>query len=342
MKGRVQHFRSSIDATEQPCVVCATDGSSTSKPLIVEVSPNGTDLPGGMRIAEDIASTAAEHGRQCIVLRPTGRGPGTVYQNYGEVDLLEALEHVCARYPVDRRRISITGVSMGGAAVWYLISHYPDLFAAAAPVCGYCDYRLWEEPSWRSRSAVFLAENLLHTPVWIVHGEWDRAVGGGQAAFSNRWAAENASQFFKARNGGVHRGGIMGETSVELQVADDAELSRETRLGRNLILYGNRGTNAILAEYGERIPVRFAEGCLELLDRRYEADGVAAFALFPHPENPDRCVAVHGGACPDAVCWGSHLDMMLLPDYLVYARGEVLDWGFWNGEWRFAERGHRP
>jgi hypothetical protein len=29
-------------------------------------------------------------------------------------------------------------------------------------------------------------------------------------------------------------------------------------------------------------------------------------------------VAVHGGATPDAVTWGSHLDMQLLPDYIAY------------------------
>ena len=37
----------------------------------------------------------------------------------------------------------------------------------------------WEEPSWRARSAILLLENLRHTGIWIVHGAWDRAVGGG-------------------------------------------------------------------------------------------------------------------------------------------------------------------
>lgn len=63
-------------------------------------------------------------------------------------------------------------------------------------------------------------------------------------------------------------------------------------------------------------------------------DRVAAFVVFPHPENPERYVAVHGGATPDAISWGSHLAMHLLPDYIVYARGEMIDWGFWNNEWK--------
>ena len=191
--GELQYYHSKVDGKLHPYAVCATDKTDEPKPLILEVSPGAlSDLTGAVALTEEIAVIGAKHGHSCVVLRPTGHGPGSMYQNYGEVDVLEAIEHVASHYIIDRDRITITGSSMGGAAVWYLISHYPDLFAGAAPFCGYCDYRLWEkpggftfymneweEPSWQSRSAAFLVENLEHTPVWIVHGEWDRAVGGG-------------------------------------------------------------------------------------------------------------------------------------------------------------------
>ena len=165
--GQLQYFQSKVDGKLHPCAVCATDTSDEPKPLIVEVSPGALgNLPGAVELTEQIAEIAARHNQSCIVLRPTGRGSGSVYQNYGEIDLLEAIEHVAANYAIDRDRITITGSSMGGAATWYLISHYPDLFAGAAPFCGYCDYRLWEKPggltfhmheweipSWCSRSA---------------------------------------------------------------------------------------------------------------------------------------------------------------------------------------------
>ena len=48
----------------------------------------------------------------------------------------------------------------------------------------------WEEASWKSRSAAFIVENLRHTPVWIVHGEWDRAVGGGVPVEHSRQMAK--------------------------------------------------------------------------------------------------------------------------------------------------------
>ena len=166
-RAEIEYYRSVEDANIYPCVVYVSDTTDTQKPLILEVSPGGTDLELRIKIVEEIAGIAEASGMSCIVARPTGRGSGSVYQNYGEVDVLESIEHLASHLPVDRNRISITGKSMGGAATWYLASHYPDLFSAAAPVCGYCDYRLWEkpggltfhmhpweEPSWRARSAV--------------------------------------------------------------------------------------------------------------------------------------------------------------------------------------------
>ena len=84
---------------------------------------------------------------------------------------------------------------MGAAATRYLITHYPDLFAAAAPFCGYCDYQLWEKPGGLyfpyaplGGAAVRIIEDLQHTPIWIVRGEWDRVVGGDVLSFIlDRW-----------------------------------------------------------------------------------------------------------------------------------------------------------
>lgn len=531
--GQLQYFRSEVDGRFHPCAVCATDTTDDPKPLILEVSPGALgNLAGAVSQTEEIAGIAARHGHACVVLRPTGRGSGSVYQNYGEVDVLEAIAHVASHYAIDRDRITITGSSMGGAAVWYLISHYPDLFAGAAPFCGYCDYRLWEKPggltfhlheweapSWRSRSAAFLVENLEHTPVWMVHGEWDRAVGGGvpvehsrqmarlmdekrysyrytevprtghgcrvaevwekvllwlleqkkrrhpdhvslasydlrhnrscwvtieqfahygergvvdagltrddraavrtegvrtfslgpiegravvevsvdgqglgevdlsraqtfqrgegdvwradpfgltkekrpcssgpigdlfydgvilvpgtagseEETFFTSWAARDAKGYYRSRNGGVHRGGIMGDNGVDLPIVNDIDLQEDALAQNNLLLYGTHASNSILARFEEALPLAFNGTTLRLSGRTYIAKRAAVFAIFPHPENSNRYVAVHGGVTPDAICWGSHLDMNLLPDYLVYSEGEVLDWGFWGNDWKSQE-----
>ncbi len=78
----------------------------------------------------------------------------------------------------------------------------------------------------------------------------------------------------------------------------------------------------------------FEDNTIHLSDKSYTADGTAVFAVFPHPLNPERYVAVHARVTPDAICWGSHLDMQLLPDYIVYSGGQLLDWGFWGNDWK--------
>ncbi len=161
------NFRSKIDARLHPYAVCATDDSPGTKPLIVEISPGAiTNVQKALEDTEKIADIARRAGRSCVVLRTTGCGPGSVHQNYGEVDVFEAIEAVAASYNIERDRITVIGASMGGASVWYMVSHYPDFFAAGVPICGYCHYRLWEkpggstfhmneweEPSWQARSA---------------------------------------------------------------------------------------------------------------------------------------------------------------------------------------------
>lgn len=48
----------------------------------------------------------------------------------------ELIEQIAEQYHVDRDRISITGYSMGGFGTWDMICTYPELFSAAAPICG--------------------------------------------------------------------------------------------------------------------------------------------------------------------------------------------------------------
>ena len=61
------------------------------------------------------------------------------------------------KYPVDEHRLYVTGLSMGGFGTWDIITRYPDLFAAAMPICGGGDpakaYRLTEIPIWNFHGA---------------------------------------------------------------------------------------------------------------------------------------------------------------------------------------------
>lgn len=82
------------------------------------------------------------------------------------MELLIGLIHQLIKtLPVDSNRIYITGLSMGGFGTFDAIERYPNLFAAAVPVCGGGD------PS--------KAASIAHIPIWMYHGAEDPAVNPG-------------------------------------------------------------------------------------------------------------------------------------------------------------------
>jgi predicted peptidase len=66
------------------------------------------------------------------------------------------------RYSVDRRRIYLTGLSMGGDGTWQLAALQPKLFAAIVPICG--------------RDKSNSASKLKNIPTWTFHGAKDDIV----------------------------------------------------------------------------------------------------------------------------------------------------------------------
>ena len=126
-----------------------------------------------------------------FVLHPYGR-----YCNAnrmaGEVDGFEAMEHIKKHYPIDNDRISVRGFSMGGAACWSFATHFPGLWAAAAPGAGFSetagflhiketdDPPTWfERKLWHLYDSTDLAINLYNLPTVAYSGEVD---GQRQAA----------------------------------------------------------------------------------------------------------------------------------------------------------------
>jgi predicted peptidase len=96
----------------------------------------------------------ANLSRTDMKLQPTATKP---------MELLIGLIHQLIKTQrIDSNRIYITGLSMGGYGTYDAIERYPDLFAAAVPVCGGGD---------TSRAA-----SIAHIPIWIYHGAEDPAV----------------------------------------------------------------------------------------------------------------------------------------------------------------------
>ena len=81
--------------------------------------------------------------------------------------LAKLLDECADLYPIDLKRLYLTGLSMGGFGAWYLGTVWPRRFAAIAPICG-GGYWFHGFPD-RVRA-------LKGTPVWAFHGAKDDVV----------------------------------------------------------------------------------------------------------------------------------------------------------------------
>ncbi len=84
--------------------------------------------------------------------------------------LLALLDDVLTNQRIDRKRVYLTGLSMGGFGTWSLGLSHPERFAAIAPICGGGDplVLLLGDPR-KSRA-------LKSLPVWAFHGGRDPVV----------------------------------------------------------------------------------------------------------------------------------------------------------------------
>jgi predicted peptidase len=92
-----------------------------------------------------------------IVVSPQSPGRG-----WDPATLNALLDEVMAKYKVDKDRVYLTGLSMGGFGTWTLAAAHPERFAALVPICG------GGNPAD--------ARKLKDLPIWVFHGAKDRVV----------------------------------------------------------------------------------------------------------------------------------------------------------------------
>jgi len=133
----------------------------------------------------------------------TGYGEEFLWATWGEwgtkdgQDVIAGIDHVITSYPVDRNRVGHTGHSYGGFMTNWLITQYPDRFAAAITGAGISnwvsDYGTadiartketefygypWEEEARgiMIRQSPLTYAGRVRTPTLFVHGEVDQRV----------------------------------------------------------------------------------------------------------------------------------------------------------------------
>jgi predicted peptidase len=109
------------------------------------------------------------------------------------------LKDLNAKYRIDKKRIYLTGISMGGYGTWQTAMEYPYIIAAIVPICGGGDTNY--------------VCNLKNIPVWTFHGTADQMVPirGTQDLVDALTRCGGKAIFTKIENAGHEIAGVYRE-----------------------------------------------------------------------------------------------------------------------------------
>ena len=229
-------FESKIDGSYQPYAIVIpsgfTPGDSRSRRLDVWFHGRGETLSEVSFLQKGRTNAGQYTPDDSFVLHPYGRY-SNAFKFAGEIDVLEAMDYVSKRLPVDNDRISARGFSMGGAACWQFATHYADRFFAANPGAGFSETPeflksfqgedLTGTPSyqrtlWRMYDCPPWSRNLIHCPTVAYSGEIDR----------QKQAADVMEAVLKEQ--GIELVHIIGPKTAH-KIHDDSKREIEQRMG---------------------------------------------------------------------------------------------------------------
>jgi predicted esterase len=212
----VRGYRSSIDGSVQPYGLVIPKELDLGKPTPLYVWLHGrgdktTNLSFLHQRQNNIGRIAPQ---DAIVLHPWGRHC-LGYKSAGEVDVLEAIEHVAAQYKIDRRRIVLMGFSMGGAGCWHLGAHYADRWVAMSPGAGFAETARYqsidpkgvpwyERQLWGTYDVPAYVRNLFNLPVVAYSGEIDKQIQAARV-MEQAFAAEGRTLDHRIGPGMAHK-----------------------------------------------------------------------------------------------------------------------------------------
>jgi poly(3-hydroxybutyrate) depolymerase len=184
---QIATFRSNIDDSTQQYALYVPKSFSSAKnyPLLIslhaEESNHRLDLRRifgvisrmGEPDTEDMRYFPPVHDVEFLIACPLARGT-MGYTGIPEQDVYDVIADVESRWPVDRDRVYLTGISMGAAGALHLALTRPDVWAAVAALC----------PAAVPPGTEELVPNALNLPIRIFQGEQDPIVA---PASSRAW-----------------------------------------------------------------------------------------------------------------------------------------------------------
>jgi hypothetical protein len=77
-------------------------------------------------------------------------------------------------------------------------------------------------------------------------------------------------------------------------VADDIDID-PFKLNKNLILFGDPGSNKVLAKIIDKLPIKWTKDGIEVDGKTYDPETHGLSMIYPNPLNPTRYVVINSG-----------------------------------------------
>jgi len=129
----------------------------------------------------------------------------------------------------------------------------------------------------------------------------------------------------------------------EAQVREDKDITDADIAASNLVLWGDPGSNRILARIADRLPVKWTAEGIVAGANRYPADTHAPILIYPNPLNPKKYVVINSGfTFREFDYLNNARQTPKLPDYAVVDTttppgprypGKIVLAGFFNEDW---------
>jgi hypothetical protein len=130
----------------------------------------------------------------------------------------------------------------------------------------------------------------------------------------------------------------------EAQVREDKDVSDADIAASNLVLWGDPGSNRILARIADKLPVQWTADAVVVAGKRYAAGTHAPILIYPNPLNPKKYVVLNSGfTFREFDYLNNARQIPKLPDWAVVDTstppndrypGKIVTAGFFDEEWK--------
>ena len=157
-------IKQSSDKDIFPYIAYLPDKLSSTPALLIQLHGAGERGDGGESLDKVLIHGFAkiandENLKDTILIMP--QCPTNSFWAAKVESIKKFIDKITGEFSIDKSRIYLCGLSMGGFGTWYTAMAYPDLFAAIAPCCG-------GGMAWNA--------GVLKMPIWAFHGLNDAVV----------------------------------------------------------------------------------------------------------------------------------------------------------------------